>query len=461
MSDRSLTPGREIRLNMLEQCNPSFQAFGLWSHPRDIGAQYTSIDYWVEYAKMLEKGLFDNFFLADVYGIPDVYEGKADGALRNGTQGPSLDPAMLISAMAYATTELCFTITGSATYEQPYTFARKMSTLDHMTHGRIGWNIVTSYLTSGAVAMGRDGLKAHDHRYEVADEFLDGVYQLWEDSWGDNALVKDKESRIYVDADEVHRIDFEGEFYRFHAIHQVETSPQRTPVLFQAGASARGRQFAAQHAEGVYLNGSSKTIVAEQVASFRRLAEEAGRAADDLKIFAGVSIFVDATEELARARHAEYLEYASVEGLMAMMSGAMGIDLSKYPLDEPITYQENDANRSVMEAMTRNNNLTLREVLAGRALNGTNLALIGSPTQIADELISWMDETGLDGFNIAHIVNHETTQNFIDLVIPELQKRGRYKTAYRSGTFREKLFGDGDRIKPTHPASKNHAVTAA
>ena len=167
---------KEIRLNVLEQGNPSFQAFGLWAHPRDKAVDYLKMDYWLDYARLAERGLFDNFFLADVYGFPDVYEGSAAGALRNGSQAPSLDPSVIVAVMATATTNLCFTMTGSASYESPYSFARRISTLDHITGGRLGWNIVTSYLRSGALAMGRTKLTEHDLRYEMADEFLEGVY---------------------------------------------------------------------------------------------------------------------------------------------------------------------------------------------------------------------------------------------------------------------------------------------
>lgn len=445
---------KEIRLNMLEQCNPSFQAFGLWTHPRDRSVGYTTVDYWVEYAKLLERGLFDNFFLADVYGIPDVYQGRADGALRNGSQGPSLDPSVIISAMAHATENLCFTATGSCTYEQPYSFARRFSTLDHLTGGRFGWNMVTGYLRSGAEAMGKDGLIQHDLRYEIADDFATGVYRLWEESWAEGAVVRDKEKAIYAEPSLIQPVEHQGKHYRFKAIHAVETSPQRVPVLFQAGSSDRGRLFAATHAEGVYLNGISKEVVRDNIAKFRKLAVEQGRDPQALKFFAGISIFVDETEALAQARYNDYKRYASVEGLLALMSGAMGVDLSKYPLDEPIKFEENDANRSVMEAITKHNQWTLRQALEARALNGTNIALIGSPQQIADELISWMDETDLDGFNFARVVNHESIELFVDLVIPELQKRGRFKTEYRPGTFREKLFGDGPYLPAEHPAAK-------
>jgi long-chain alkane monooxygenase len=442
---------KEIRLNCLEQGNPSFQAFGLWAHPRDRAVDYTKLNYWTDYAKLVERGLFDNFFLADVYGFPDMYEDRADGSLRNGSQAPSLDPSVLMAAMAGATTDLCFTMTGSASYERPYSFARRMSTLDHMTDGRIGWNIVTSYLRSGARAMGLDGLIAHDRRYDMADEFCEGVYRLWEESWAEGSLVKDKERRVYAEPSLISEIDYRGEFHQFRAIGAVEPSPQRTPVLFQAGGSERGRRFAARHAEGVYLNGTKPELVAAQVGRIKQALQDAGRSPDAVKFFAGVSVFVDETERLAKARYADYRRYSSFEGLISMMSGAMGIDLSQYPLDSPIVYDENDANRSALEMFTRNNDWTLREVLEAKALCGTNVALIGSPAQVADELARWMQEGDLDGFNIARIVAHETLENFIDMVIPVLQERGLYKTEYRPGTFREKLFGTS-RISPDHPA---------
>lgn len=447
---------KEIRLNALEQSNPSFQAFGLWAHPRDKAVDYTSLRYWADFALLLERGLFDNLFIADVYGFPDVYRGNADGALRNGSQAPCLDPAVLLPGMAMVTENLSFTMTGSATYERPYQFARRISTLDHLLGGRLGWNIVTSYLSSGARAMGLDGLIPHDRRYDMADEFLHGVYRLWEESWGEGALRKDKEGRIYAEPSEIRRIDLDGEFHRFSAIHAVEPSPQRTPVLFQAGGSDRGRRFAATHAEGIYLNGTTTEIVRNKIAAMTKELAQVGRPRDSVKFFAGVSVFVDETEALARARYNDYLRYSSFEGLISTMSGIMGIDLSRYPVDKPIEYEENDANRSALEMFTRGNSWTVRQVLEEKALCGTNMAIVGSPTQVADELINWMDETDLDGFNIARIVAHETYENFIDLVVPVLQERGRYKTEYAPGTFRQKLLGI-DRIPDTHLAGSFRA----
>jgi FMN-dependent oxidoreductase (nitrilotriacetate monooxygenase family) len=442
---------KEIRLNALEQGNPSFQAFGLWAHPADKAVDYTKVTYWTDYARLLERGLFDNLFIADVYGFPDVYQGDAGAALRNGSQAPSLDPSVLVSAMAAATSDLCFTITGSATYERPYSFARRISTLDHMTDGRLGWNIVTSYLASGARAMGMEGLIPHDKRYDMADEFLEGVYRLWEQSWGEGSLVKDKQTRLYADFDKIEEIDFQGQWHQFRAIHAVEPSPQRTPLLFQAGGSERGRRFAATHAEGVYLNGTTPELIKSKIAAVTKDLEAVGRRRDSVKFFAGISVFVDETKELARARYNDYLKYSSFEGLISTMSGIMGIDLSDYPVDEPIVYEENDANRSALEMFTRGNQWTLRQVLDEKALCGTNAFMIGDPEQIADQLTQWMDDADLDGFNVARIVAHETFENFISLVVPVLQERGLYKAEYAPGTFREKLFGRR-RIPDEHTA---------
>lgn len=445
---------RQIRLNALDQCNPSFQAFGLWTYPRDQAVNYTTPEYWMQYAKLLERGLFDNFFLADVYGFPDVYQGRADAALRNGSQAPSLDPAVLVPLMAVVTRNLCFTITGSCSYESPYSFARRISTLDHMTRGRLGWNIVTSYLASGALAMGHDKLTDHDTRYEKAEEFCEGVYRLWLESWAEGALVKDKAKAIYADPSLISEVVFKGQYHKFTAIAAVEPSPQRVPVLFQAGGSDRGRRFAATHAEGIYVNGTRPELVAANVAKTRAVIAEAGRDPRSVKFFAGVSVFVDETEALARARYEDYKRYSSFDGLISMMSGAMGIDLSRYALDEPIKFEQNDANRSALEAFTRNNSWTLRQVLDAKALCGSNVDIVGTASQVVDELSKWMDVADVDGFNIARIVAHETLENFIDMVVPELQRRELYKTQYETGTFREKLIGNGASIAADHPAAK-------
>ena len=205
-----MSPRREMILNAFTMNCVGHINHGLWTHPRDRSADYTRLDHWTDLARTLERGLFDAVFIADIAG------------------------------------------------EHPYTFARRMATLDHLTGGRIGWNIVTGYLDSAARAVGQDGLAQHDSRYDRADDYLDLLYKLWETSWGDDAVRRDRAARIYADPAKIHAIRHEGPFHRSEGYHLAEPSRQRTPVLFQAGASGRGQRFAARHAEGVFISAPDK-----------------------------------------------------------------------------------------------------------------------------------------------------------------------------------------------------------
>ena len=445
---------KEIRLNAFDMNCVGHLSAGLWTHPRDRSHAYKDLDYWLELAKLLERGKFDGIFLADVLGVYDVYRGNADAALRQCTQVPVNDPVLLIPAMASVTEHLGFGVTCTLSFEPPYQFARRMSTLDHLTKGRAGWNIVTGYLDSAARGTGLDGQTAHDLRYEIADEYMEVVYQLWEGSWEDDAVVCDRESGIFADPAKVHRVHHEGKYYRVDAIHLCEPSPQRTPVLYQAGASTRGREFAAKHAECIFLTGS-KRIVASNVADIRRRAAVYGRAPYEILMFAGISVIVGQTEIEAQAKLQEYRRHISPEGALALLSGWTGIDFSQYSLDDPLSYVKNDAVNSIVEALTRkaNRKWTVRELLEYGGLGGPAPTIVGSPVQVVDELQSWTEETGIDGFNLAYIVAPESFSDFVELVVPELQRRGVYKREYRAGTLREKLYGPGRaRLAANHPA---------
>src|ERR1700687_4316746 len=253
---------KQIRLNAFAMNCVAHQSPGLWTHPRDRTASYNRLPYWIDLAKALERGRFDLIFLADVLGIYDVYGGSPDAALRHAVQVPVNDPVLLIPAMAQVTEHLGFGVTSTLSYEPPYPFARRMSTLDHLTKGRAGWNIVTGYLNSAAAGMGLTVQPRHEQRYEIAEEYMQVVYQLWEGSWEDGAVLRDRDRRLFADPAKIHRIRHEGRFYRVDAIHLSEPSPQRTPVLYQAGASTSGRSFAAAHAECVFINGPSPQGVA-------------------------------------------------------------------------------------------------------------------------------------------------------------------------------------------------------
>ncbi|MEN5200733.1 LLM class flavin-dependent oxidoreductase [Pseudomonas wadenswilerensis] len=433
---------------------------GLWTHPRDNSSQYKTLEYWTELAQLLERGLFDGLFIADIVGVYDVYQQSVDVPLKESIQLPVNDPLLLVSAMAAVTRNLGFGLTANLTYEPPYLFARRLSTLDHLSRGRVGWNIVTGYLDSAAKAMGLDQQPEHDRRYDQADEYLQVLYKLWEGSWEDGAVVNDRQQRVYARPDKVHKVNHQGEFYRVEGYHLCEPSPQRTPVLFQAGSSERGLSFAGSHAECVFISGQNKAATRAQVDKVRAAAVAAGRDPQAIKVFMGLTVIVARTEEQAKAKHAEYLRYASAEAGVAHFASSTGIDFSEYELDEPIQYVKSNAIQSATKNL-QNNDWTRRKLLEQHALGGRYITLIGSPTQVADELESWIAETGLDGFNLARTVTPESYVDFIDLVIPELQRRGSYKTAYEQGSLREKLFAsDQPHLPADHPgASYRHTTT--
>ncbi len=424
---------------------------GFWTHPRDTSTQYKTLEYWTELAQLLERGLFDGLFIADIVGVYDVYQKSVDVTLKESIQLPVNDPLLLVSAMAAVTKNLGFGLTANLTYEAPYLFARRMSTLDHLTRGRVGWNIVTGYLDSAARAMGLTEQIEHDRRYDQADEYLEVLYKLWEGGWEDDAVIEDRQARVYAQPEKVHYVRHSGEFYQVEGYHLCEPSPQRTPVLFQAGSSERGLQFAGSNAECVFISAQNKPATREQVDKVRASAVAAGRNPDDIKVFMGLNVIVGPTEEAARAKYREYLNYASAEAGLAHFAASTGIDFADYELDEPIQHVKGNAIQSATKIL-KNNDWTRQKLLDQHALGGRYITLIGSPGQVADELESWIAETGLDGFNLTRIVTPESYEDFIDLVIPELQRRGSYKTAYEHGTLREKLFEDGDARLPERHA---------
>jgi FMN-dependent oxidoreductase (nitrilotriacetate monooxygenase family) len=415
---------------------------GSWRHPRDQSRRYKDIDYWIELARTLERGLIDAVFIADVLGVYDVYEGRRDPALRTGAQVPVNDPLQLVPAMAAATEHLGFGITASVSFEHPYPFARRMSTLDHLTRGRAGWNVVTSYLNSGALNLGVDGQVAHDRRYDIADEYLEVCYKLWERSWDDDAVVDDPVAGVYADPDRVHAIEHDGEFFRVPGIHLSEPSPQRTPVIYQAGASPRGRRFAAKHAESVFTAAPSKSVLAGHVSGLREAFAAAGRDPGGVSILNQQTVIVAETDAEAHELLHEYLSYASPEGALALMSGWMGIDLATLGADEPLADQPSEAIQTTVKAFSSadpSRRWTVRELADFALIGGDGPVAVGSPATVADQLEEWVQETGIDGFNLAAAIVPETFEQVVDLLVPELQRRGRFKTEYADGTLREKL----------------------
>jgi alkanesulfonate monooxygenase len=449
---------KEIRLNAFAMNCVAHQSPGLWTHPRDRTIDYNRLPYWIHLAKTLERGRFDGLFLADVLGVYDVFGNSPDAALRNATQTPANEPLLLIPAMAAVTEHLSFGVTSNLSYEPPYPFARRMSTLDHLTEGRIGWNVVTGYLDSAARGAGRDKQTAHDDRYDVADEYMEVVYKLWEASWENDAALRDRAKGIFADPAKVHRVQHQGNNYRLDAIHLSEPSPQRTPVLYQAGTSPRGRQFAAEHAECVFMSGPSARIIAPRVTAIRELAAKAGRNPAEILMFSMMTMILGRTEQEARAKYADYRRHINAEGALTLMSGWTGVDFSTYDLDQEVRHVQNDAGRTAMDNITRadpDRIWTVREVAEHVGIGGIGPVLVGTPEKVADELEAWLDATDVDGLNVPFAVSPGDFEDIADMLVPELVKRGRYKQAYRPGTLREKLFGHGRaRLEAPHPAAQ-------
>ncbi len=429
---------KRIYLNAFDMNCAGHQSPGLWTHPDDKSSTYKDAEYWTHLAKVLEKGKFDAIFLADVLGTYDVYQGSRDAAVRQGAQVPVNDPAFVVPIMAQVTKHLGFGLTASTSYEHPYLFARRISTLDHLTKGRIGWNIVTSYLNSAARNLGLDQQINHDNRYDIADEYLDVVYKLWEASWEDDAVVVDKKKGIYADPEKVHDINHDGEFYKVPGAHLCEPSPQRTPVIFQAGASPKGTKFAAKHAELVFVGSTSMERTKNTVKAFREEAVKAGRKADEIKILTLITPIVGATQEEAEAKYLDYKKHASYEGSLALFGGWTGVDMDGVDPQEKIQYVKNDAIQSTLKSMS---DFTVEEVAEFIGVGGMGPVVVGSPEQVADSLEEWIDVTGVDGFNIAYAVTPGTFEEFVEYVIPILQERGLVRKEYEDGTLRKNLFG--------------------
>ena len=446
---------REIRLNAFVMNAPVHQSPGLWRHPRDRATSFNRLDLWLDLARLWERGLFDGVFLADVLGPYDVYGGDARAAVAHAAQLPANDPMLLIPAMAAVTRHLGFGVTVSLSYEHPYPLARRFSTLDHLTDGRVGWNIVTSYLDSAARALGQSRQRGHDDRYALAEDYMEAVYKLWEGSWEEGAVLADRAIGLYADPDRVHVVRHESPHLQMEALHLVEPSPQRTPVLYQAGSSPAGLSFAARHAECVFVSGPSVAVIRPRVAKLREALVKAGRAPDSVKVFALATAILGRTEAEARDKLADYRSYVDPVGALTLMGGWLGVDFAGYSLDQKIRYIDNDAGRAAMENFTRadpGRDWTVRQAAEHVAIGGAGPVFVGSGGGVAEEMAAWAEATGVDGFNLAYAVLPESFEDAVSLLIPEWQARGLYKTSYAPGTLREKLSGGSRLLSPPHPA---------
>ncbi|WP_157270629.1 LLM class flavin-dependent oxidoreductase [Azohydromonas aeria] len=449
---------RRIRFNAFEMNAASHQAPGLWRHPRDTSHRYTEPEHWVELAQLLERGGFDGVLFADVLGVNDLHAGSPESALRHGVQVPVNDPLALVPLMAQATRHLGFGVTCSVAYEHPYLFARRLSTLDHLTKGRIGWNVTTRCFDSADRNLGLAQPPAPDERHALAEEFLEVVYKLWEASWEEDAVRRDRAGGLYTDASRVHPIAHHGRHFDVPGIHLCAPSPQRTPLLqVQAGLSARATRLAAQHAEAVFLSAPTIATVRRQVEQLRQGLIAAGRAREDALVYAQALVITAPTSAEAQDKHMDLLRHVDVEGALALLSGWTGIDFSRHPRHAPIEDVATSAERTALSAFTQaqpGRRWTVGEAARFIGLGGRGPVIVGSPAQVADQLEQWADSAGIDGFNLSYALAHETLRDVVELVVPELQQRGRYAESYVEGTLREQLFGRGARLPASHPGRR-------
>ena len=448
---------KPIHMNAFTQCSICHHSKGQWKHPLDGSSHgYKDVDYWVDLARLLERGCFDTLFLADVHGTYNVYRGSRETAVRHSVQFPSNDPTLIISAMAYATQHIGFACTYSTTYFAPYQAAKVFSTLDHLTRGRIAWNVVTSYLADANRNFGLDDQMAHDERYERAEEYMEVVYQLWEHSWEEEAVVRDAVNDIHTDPSRVHEINYQGRYFDVPGPHMCEPSAQRTPVIYQAGQSGRGVQFAARHAEGVFAIYPHLEACRAGVAAVRAETIAAGRRPEHVKVFPGVTVICAPTDAEAQLKLETCRQYRSPEGALALFCGWIGIDISQLDSTQNVLEMKTDAIQGLVNYFVEvdpERDWTVEDIGEFISIGSVMPKIVGSPQTVADELERWMDETDCDGFNLVPVNQPSGFRDFVELVVPELQRRGRMRTEYTGQTLRELYFGEGNaRLFPEHPA---------
>lgn len=418
---------------------------GSWRHPLNnaSGFAWEKPELWMHLARECERGKLDAFFFADQLAPYGVFKDSTDPALVNAAQFPNCDPLLVIPMMAAVTQRLGLAATLSATYHPPYMAVRKMSTLDHLTRGRIAWNVVTSFHANEAANFGIDMIP-HDERYLRADEYMDVCHKLWS-SWEPDAVVMDAERGVYADPSKVHPIDHEGKYFNCPGFSPTIPSPQHHPVIFQAGASSAGRDFCAKWAEAAFVILLNGTQMKSYVEDMNTRLERFERRPGDLQYYFGVQPIVGVTETEALEKQAAINELVPPEGSLAVLSGHAGIDFSTLDLDAPADEMPDlPGARGIWAAVTSlaehgHDKLTIRE---GARLYGQSILqpqIVGSAEQVAEQLITLWEESGGDGFLCTSTYTPGSFTDFVDLVVPVLQKYKVFRREYTGRTLREHL----------------------
>ena len=443
-------PGRRLRFALFTTNAPAGFPGSRWNQPLALNHDYRSLNSWIDLARRLETVKFDALFWADHTGVYDTYQGSRDAAVREAVQFPINDPSMLVPALATVTEHLGFAFSANTIQEHPFNFARRMATLDHLTDGRVAWNIVTSFQRTAWRNLGFEDVADHSERYARAQEYVEVLYKLLEGSWDDEAVVRDVDTGIYADPAHVHSIEHVGRFYRCAGPSCVEPSPQRIPVLFQAGTSQDGRGFAARNAEALFIAAKNPQGAAKVIEDMRNLARENARFPEDLLVFQHINCIVGATEAEARRKAMEAVEYLSDETNLVYTSATMGLDLSTVDLDTPIGHLDTNGMQGKVRALAEaapNKSWTFREVVSGLTTNH----VVGTGEQLADHIEEWA-AVGVDGINLSFVNGLGEFEDFATYAVPELQARGILQTEYAPGTLRKKLFGHSV-VNSRHPAA--------
>ena len=445
---------KRLILNAFAMNAVSHVYHGLWRHPDSRQTEFNDLKTWVELSKLLERGCFDALFLADVLGVDDAYKGSWDTYVREAIHFPTSDPGVLAAALIGATENLGLAFTSSILQEHPFNFARKVSTLDHLSGGRIGWNIVTSVGHSSAQNFGFDRIIAHDERYAWAEEYMEVLYKLWEGSWDEDAVLADKIAGIYADPARIHRIHHVSQRYKVRGPHQTTPSPQRTPLLIQAGSSRTGRAFAARNAEATFIVSLTPEAARLAITDLRSQLHQEGRDESDFLFIQGLSFVIGSMEEEAWRKSRAIDEYVSTDGLAAHVSRDLGIDLGSLDPDRPVDEYSIDGLQGFVrffEEAHPGKRARVADLANAMSYNGR---IVGTAETIADQLERWQ-AAGIDGVNVAYQTMPGSFVEFIDHVVPVLQARGLAQREYAPGALRQKLFtGRPAHINERHPAAR-------
>ncbi|WP_327248630.1 NtaA/DmoA family FMN-dependent monooxygenase [Streptomyces sp. NBC_01320] len=445
---------RNLKIGVFENAQTNASGTATWRHPDSRRHLFDTLEYWRELAAICEDAKLDFLFLADAWGWSEINGTRPPIATEETLDLPRLDPMVVASALLSTTTDLGLVVTGSVLVEPPYAFARRIATLDQLSGGRIGWNIVTTGTADTAVKAFGMEMVAHDDRYRMAEDFLDLVYKYWEGAWEPDALEKDKDGR-FADPAKVHLVTHKGPFFRSEGYGNTARSPQGTPVLFQAGASPAGRRVGGRHGECMFVGSGSVEQLAGHTASIREEAVKAGRRADEVKVMSAFSCVVGATTSDAERRYQRILEAQRPEASVASYAMFTGLDLSSYAPETPMTDLSTELSQT---QVARFAGKTVGDVLTDWHKHGVGARpVVGTAEEIADEICALAEGADLDGFLLSPMIQPSSTTDFIESVLPILRARGVFRGEYAQGeSLRERLTGASDRALPaSHPASRH------